>query len=948
LRLLRLRIRHLGPLVELDTGHQRELPDLIAVLGRNEAGKSTFHQAVVALLYGFYPATRDGYPLAPWSGASPEVEAWMEVEGQAAHLHRRLLSRPDAVLTVGEEVRELRNRELPWVSHVDLGVFKQVYALTLQDLAALEKEGWQAVQDRLVVGMGADDLASPRAVARTLEDRAGSLWRTTARGNQRVRLLRSQLRSFRAERREAVDRDREIRALDHRRGEIADALDRLRDERTELDRRRARIERLRPLAGRLEQVRRLEGEVGNREELEGLPVDPAGALEELGQRVAETRERRDDLRRRVKEAETRAEGPGPGALEVLREEGDLRRLSDQAPLLQERAVERGRRESRVARIQRELAEQTRPLSSPVASGRRDPADPGDVDHARDPESGELALDRLWEPVQELPLDRLEATLRDAAEVDVRRGALREALDRARLRRLPEAAGRPPVPALLGLGIGVLVLAAAVFLGMGTAGSDGGLFWTLLAVGVAGLTLGGFAVARWLTRRGLVADALDARDREIQDLETRLQALEGERATAMARAGELLAPLPLRPDLREDPDASLVRALERVRSLLTDLDEERNGLAALVAADREIVEALDRAREALPELEDLPHDPVVALPELGRRLDRWIRAGEESEKATLELEGFRQELARVEEALQELEARRTTLEVRIRRAAGTDAPLEEAGIRAAERLRALDALERMEAELVRGFPDLEKERRELAEARDRGERWLTDPDALAELDSARRAMEEKFADLRGHAERIDEQIRGLEREDTVDVVDSRILAMEEELELVREERDRLWVLARLIRVAERRFREEHQPDLLRRAGRHLARITGGRYARILLSEAAEDEPFTLGGEHLPRPLPIASPLSTGTTEQVYLALRLAIVDHLDGDRIPLPLFLDEVLVNWDLPRRRRGLDVLAEMSARRQVFLFTCHADVGREVEDRGGAVIELPPPEEPA
>lgn len=42
----------------------------------------------------------------------------------------------------------------------------------------------------------------------------------------------------------------------------------------------------------------------------------------------------------------------------------------------------------------------------------------------------------------------------------------------------------------------------------------------------------------------------------------------------------------------------------------------------------------------------------------------------------------------------------------------------------------------------------------------------------------------------------------------------------------------------------------------------------------------------------------------------------------GER--LPLFLDEVLVNWDGTRLENGLILLKDIAAQRQVFLFTCH------------------------
>ena len=96
-----------------------------------------------------------------------------------------------------------------------------------------------------------------------------------------------------------------------------------------------------------------------------------------------------------------------------------------------------------------------------------------------------------------------------------------------------------------------------------------------------------------------------------------------------------------------------------------------------------------------------------------------------------------------------------------------------------------------------------------------------------------------------------------------------------------------------------------------------------------------------GPGLPAPVPLATPVSTGTLEQAYLSLRLAIVDHLDRSGERLPLFVDEVFVNWDGERRARGLEVLASIATQRQVFVFTCHPGVADELAQRGGRVLAL-------
>ena len=50
-----------------------------------------------------------------------------------------------------------------------------------------------------------------------------------------------------------------------------------------------------------------------------------------------------------------------------------------------------------------------------------------------------------------------------------------------------------------------------------------------------------------------------------------------------------------------------------------------------------------------------------------------------------------------------------------------------------------------------------------------------------------------------------------------------------------ERDQQALLFALVKVSEQRFREQHQPDVVRRASSYLSQITSGRYSRIVMSE-----------------------------------------------------------------------------------------------------------------
>ena len=130
-------------------------------------------------------------------------------------------------------------------------------------------------------------------------------------------------------------------------------------------------------------------------------------------------------------------------------------------------------------------------------------------------------------------------------------------------------------------------------------------------------------------------------------------------------------------------------------------------------------------------------------------------------------------------------------------------------------------------------------------------------------------------------------------------------------------------------------------MLRRAGEYLAHITEGRYSRVVTAEEGDREIFKLRGDGHQHAVSLDGGVSTGTREQAYLALRLAAVDELDTGGERLPVFVDEVFVNWDEDRRSRGIELMARLAEERQVFVFTCHSDVELALERLGGCVVRL-------
>jgi uncharacterized protein YhaN len=120
-------------------------------------------------------------------------------------------------------------------------------------------------------------------------------------------------------------------------------------------------------------------------------------------------------------------------------------------------------------------------------------------------------------------------------------------------------------------------------------------------------------------------------------------------------------------------------------------------------------------------------------------------------------------------------------------------------------------------------------------------------------------------------------------------------------------------------AQARVHRTIAPVLRDTLNKWLPRITNGRYAESAVDpETLEVRVRAAGGTWREAEL-----LSQGTAEQVYLLLRMAMAEHLTRvSREVCPVILDDVLVQIDDDRKKAMLDLLHEISAGRQIILFT--------------------------
>lgn len=136
--------------------------------------------------------------------------------------------------------------------------------------------------------------------------------------------------------------------------------------------------------------------------------------------------------------------------------------------------------------------------------------------------------------------------------------------------------------------------------------------------------------------------------------------------------------------------------------------------------------------------------------------------------------------------------------------------------------------------------------------------------------------------------------------------------------------RIRFAADILRLAMERYRQQNQDPILRRAGELLTMLTVQSFVRLEADVDDKDQPVLLGirsnGERL-----TVDGMSTGTRDQLYLALRLASLERFVERGHDLPFIIDDVIVNFDDRRAKATLEVLAGLALKTQIIFFTHHS-----------------------
>tara|TARA_E500000081_G_scaffold155054_1_gene194159 strand:- start:237 stop:3551 length:3315 start_codon:yes stop_codon:yes gene_type:complete len=362
-----------------------------------------------------------------------------------------------------------------------------------------------------------------------------------------------------------------------------------------------------------------------------------------------------------------------------------------------------------------------------------------------------------------------------------------------------------------------------------------------------------------------------------------------------------------------------------RHELLTLDDDRRRLSDEARHKREELAAASRRIEAiLVECELLPEGTSLdQLQQLDDLLNKQQQIHERHKTCTRKLERAR---IRHRQAIRQLKVCDRTLKARLER---WDAETEEIFLAKTDRRPYFDELTEKARIAERTWHDGRsrfKDPRML-------DTWIEQSPTislkqrLSDAESVTQELRENLGAQRARLTEIEKEIQLAGKNNGPETmqyqsatVDAQIAAHDQRIRLLKCTRG-------LLERTRAEVARHHQPAALIEASHWLARLTEGRYIQITTAadEARLDVHDAAGVIWNPERL------SRGTREQVFLALRLALVRDLHEQGITLPVVMDDALVNFDDQRAQAASRTLVEFMNDRngdhQMLVLTCHAHV---------------------
>lgn len=958
-------------------------PGLTLMLGENEAGKTTLLNALRAILFGF-GSSRDGrawYP-ALAGGRRGGRMTLLTVAGERWVVERYGPRGGAGSLAVRAPSGNQGGQEtLDRLLHgADRDLFNSIFAFGLGELQDFDSLGGEGVRGRIygaAAGLGG---TSAIDVERRLRQEQEELFRPTGRLQPLNRLF-SRMDELHARIATLIRQPQEYEAAHRAREEADAAAVECRTRARALRLRALRLQRLlasAPVAASLDE---LEAELaGTDAALDRLPADALAVLDRRAGALAEERARLEALDEQLAGIAVTVAGLTveervlDAADEIRALDADRRAHAAGADRLREASAAESRHAAVVAeQLARAGAWDEARLVSlddsiPAVEATRDHERA--LGQARD--ASAAAERRLGSAADELAAREREGSPAVESETDDADAlAALRMLDLVRARRAAVSASPLRVPAFLRQPVAVpLVAGASLLVGL----ASGAVFGNAVAGGMAGALLGLVAVgvllavpraaadadeASLLARAGLARDATDeqigrrgdeladararrsiARDQagglavrreELRRLEASAATTTAARASSVAAWGSWARDHGLPAGTSPEVARQVLAAAGTARRAAEERDEQRRIVSSI---QRERAELDRRATSLLDRLEVEPGGTLEGrLASLLHRLDRSSADRRTAHEADARRAALLERRGPLEDSVGALAA--SVAEHLTATGSADPDELRRRDAAAGARRAVLQRLSEARANLAGGAGGPEAVDALRAELR--GRDLSTVEAELVAVNDEADALDAEERRLVARVGELDASIRALESADELGTLRQELAGVEGRANTLATEWAVRAIAGRLLAETRSRYERDRQPDVIRAATAHFERITGGRYARIVAPPGdANVRVETESGEAR-----ATDELSRGTAEQLYLALRFGLIEEFARHAEPLPVVMDDILVNFDADRAARAAAAIGDLAQRHQVIYFTCHPTIAGLLDPEGERTVRL-------
>ncbi|EBF5203894.1 hypothetical protein FH000_10110 [Listeria monocytogenes] len=212
--------------------------------------------------------------------------------------------------------------------------------------------------------------------------------------------------------------------------------------------------------------------------------------------------------------------------------------------------------------------------------------------------------------------------------------------------------------------------------------------------------------------------------------------------------------------------------------------------------------------------------------------------------------------------------------------------------------------------------LEPEKRE---ALNRYENQATIKEKELQLEESLRQIELEQEQLHASLAAQNHAIDKLEEGGTFAVLMQEFYSEKSKLQQISAEWTETKLALQMLQNTMHQLQEGKLPKTLKLASEYFNHLTSGNYRKVYLQdnrlqvESKDSIPF------------FPEELSQATKEQLYLAIRFALIDVIHKD-FPLPIIIDDGFVHFDSSRMGQMMQLLQKRKSENQVIFFTCHQE----------------------